>query len=114
MIITVPQHRWLWSVTDEQACHVRRYTKKELVYKVESTGLRVEYVSSFVSLLLPLMILSRLLTKSDKQRDPMYEFRIPGWLNRSLEKVMNFELWLLSLGIRFPFGGSLLLLARKP
>jgi SAM-dependent methyltransferase len=26
MLITVPQHAWLWSPIDEYACHVRRYT----------------------------------------------------------------------------------------
>lgn len=27
LLITVPQHRWLWSATDDYACHVRRYTR---------------------------------------------------------------------------------------
>ena len=26
LLITVPQHRWLWSSVDEYACHVRRYS----------------------------------------------------------------------------------------
>jgi len=112
LLITVPQHRWLWSVVDEHACHIRRYTRSELLEKVQATGLKVEYVSSFVFLLMPLMLLSRLRTiRADYE--PMSEFEIPGWLNSLLEGVMNIELLFLKIGIRFPVGGSLLLLGRK-
>ena len=112
LLITVPQHQWLWSVVDEHACHVRRYTKKELVKKVQATGLKVEYVSSFVCLLMPLMYLVRLRAKNSDY-DVMSEFEIPGWINSILEGIMNIEFVLLKIGLKFPFGGSLLLLAKK-
>jgi 2-polyprenyl-3-methyl-5-hydroxy-6-metoxy-1,4-benzoquinol methylase len=112
LIITVPQHQWLWSAVDEYACHVRRYSRPELVGKVTQSGLKVEYVSSFVCLLVPLMWLSRLGANS-KNFDPMDEFRIPSWLNRLLEIIMSFELRLLKNGFKSPVGGSLLLVARK-
>lgn len=113
LLLTVPQHGWLWSVVDERACHVRRYTRRELMAKVEGAGLQVEYVTSFVTLLVPLMWLSRRRAQTG-DNDPMSEFRIASWLNRALETVMKFELGLLKLGWTFPVGGSLLLLARKP
>lgn len=72
----------------------------------------MEYVSSFVSLLLPLMWLSRIRTKKVVV-DPMSEFKIPRWLNAGLKGVMNLERLLLRIGVRFPAGGSLLLVARK-
>ncbi|EJM53440.1 class I SAM-dependent methyltransferase [Pseudomonas sp. GM48] len=112
LVLTVPQHRWLWSQVDEYACHVRRYSRAELVAKVQQAGLQVSYTSSFVSLLVPLMWLSR--KRTGKQHDPMSEFNIPRWLNSSLEAVMQFELLLLKTGVRFPVGGSLLLIATKP
>jgi SAM-dependent methyltransferase len=112
LMITVPQHRWLWSATDDYACHVRRYTRDELVLKVVRAGLEVEYVSSFVSLLLPLMWLSRIRAKKVVV-DPMSEFKIPRWLNAGLEGVMDLERLLLRIGVRFPVGGSLLLVAHK-
>lgn len=112
LLITVPQHRWLWSAVDEHACHVRRYTRGELVSKVERAGLQVEYVSSFVSMLLPLMWLSRLRAKKDID-DPMREFKIPRWLNAGLESVMRLEHVCMRAGIRFPVGGSLVLVGRK-
>jgi SAM-dependent methyltransferase len=112
LLVTVPQHRWLWSVADEYACHVRRYSRSELVGKVIESGLTVEYVSSFVSLLVPFMWFSRLRTNS-KNYGSMDEFKIPNWLNRLLEMIMTFELGLLKFGMTLPIGGSLLLLARK-
>jgi SAM-dependent methyltransferase len=112
LVLTVPQHRWLWSQVDEYACHVRRYSRAELVAKVQQAGLQVSYASSFVSLLVPLMWVSR--KRTSKQHDPMTEFNIPRWLNYTLQTVMQFELLLLKTGVRFPIGGSLLLIATKP
>ena len=112
LLVTVPQHRWLWSAVDEYSGHVRRYTRLELIDKVTQSGLTVEYVTSFVSLLVPLMWLSRL-SASNANYNSMDEFRIPNWLNSLLEMIMSFELGLLKIGMRLPFGGSLLLLASK-
>ena len=103
LVITVPQHRWLWSAVDEYACHVRRYSRSELVGKVIESGLTVEYVTSFVSLLVPFMWLNRL-RAIDTNYDPMNEFRIPNWLNRLLEMIMSFELALLRFGMKLPIG----------
>jgi SAM-dependent methyltransferase len=113
LLISVPQHKWLWSQADEFACHVRRYSRTELIRKIEGAGLKIKYTSSFVSLLIPLMWLSRV-RPSKGEYDPMTEFNIPHRINKSLELVMKFELMLMKLGISLPFGGSLLLVASKP
>jgi SAM-dependent methyltransferase len=112
LLITVPQHQWLWSVADEYACHVRRYGRDEMVGKIRRAGLQVQYVTSFVSLLVPLMWLARSRTRREDY-DPMREFQLPDWQNRLLEAVMGFELTLLKMGMRLPVGGSLLVLAGK-
>lgn len=113
LLLTVPQHPWLWSAADEYAHHVRRYTQPELRRKVLSAGFKIEYCTSFVSLLLPLMALQRLSLRN-KDYDPDNEFKIEAILNSVLYLVMQLEFTLLRLGLRFPAGGSLLLLARKP
>ncbi|HEY8271266.1 MAG TPA: methyltransferase domain-containing protein, partial [Pseudobdellovibrionaceae bacterium] len=59
LLITVPQHAWLWSVMDEYACHVRRYAASELHRKIEVTGFQIIRSTSFVSTLLPAMVVSR-------------------------------------------------------
>lgn len=112
LLISVPQHHWLWSEVDEFACHVRRYMRPELIQKVEIAGLSVKYASSFVSLLIPLMWLSRV-RPSKGEYDPMTEFHISKWINKGLELVMKFEFFLMKLGVRLPFGGSLFLVATK-
>lgn len=114
-IITVPQHSWLWSHSDDFACHVRRYSRKELVSKVENAGFRVERVSSFVSFLLPMMLVSRLLQKQKKRDEVDFaaEFTVHPVLNRFLRAVLSLERILINSGFRFPAGGSLVLVAKK-
>ena len=114
LVITVPQHRWLWSSTDDYAHHKRRYTRAELRDKVEHAGFRIEYIGSFVSLLLPVMLASRLLQISADASDQMDAgFKIGRLANSMLGAVMKAERWLIARGISFPLGGSLLLVARK-
>ncbi|HEX5337590.1 MAG TPA: class I SAM-dependent methyltransferase [Gallionella sp.] len=114
IVLTVPQHRWLWSSTDDYAHHKRRYTRAEFVEKVTGAGFKVEYVGSFVSLLLPAMLASRLLQKSAQADDQMDAgFKIGKLTNAVLGAVMKVERWLIARGISFPLGGSLLVVARK-
>jgi SAM-dependent methyltransferase len=114
IILTVPQHPFLWSQTDEYAHHVRRYTAKELRAKVENVGFEVLKMTSFVSILLPLMIISRFnKRKSALECDSMPELKVNNLTNFVFEKILDFERLIISLGISLPFGGSLLLVARK-
>jgi len=112
LLLTVPQHPWLWSAADDYAHHVRRYTYSGLRRKVIKAGFQIEYCTSFVSLLLPLMTLQRLSSRNQTY-NPDTEFKISPLLNDALYLVMQIECTLLRLGLRFPIGGSLLLLARK-
>lgn len=114
ILITVPQHPFMWSITDEYACHVRRYTAEELRRKVERAGFKVERMTSFVSLLLPLMLISRLRSRTQKEKfDPGGELKVNPVLNKSLECILSFERLFIKAGVSFPFGGSLLLVGRK-
>lgn len=114
IILTVPQHRFLWSQQDEYACHVRRYQAQELRNKVEQAGFHVERSTSFVSLLLPLMFMSRLSKRKPVENyDATRELRISGLTNAALETVLDLERMMIRAGISFPAGGSRLLIARK-
>ena len=117
VVLTVPQHRWLWSHVDDFAHHKRRYTRAELVEKAARAGFRAEYATSFVSLLLPLMLASRWLKKSGVDMDEQMEavgLKVGKLTNAVLGAVMRIERRLINLGLSLPFGGSLLLVARKP
>lgn len=114
IILTVPQHRFLWSFRDEYALHVRRYSARDLSSKLKRSGFKVIKVVSFVSLLFPLMLASRLhMKKKGTQADPRAELKISGTLNNLFEKVLTVEQGLIRMGISFPFGGSLLVIAKK-
>jgi SAM-dependent methyltransferase len=112
-LLTVPQHRWLWSAQDKAACHVRRYEADELRKKVSGAGFVILDEMSFVSLLLPLMYLSRLRKRDVEACDPFVELRIHPAANQALLFVMQIEGALIRAGVRFPVGGSRLLVARK-
>jgi SAM-dependent methyltransferase len=114
LLVTVPQHRFLWSASDQYAMHQRRYNRAELRIKVESAGFHIERITSFNSLLLPLMIWSRMRQKRDHDFQPSREFEIGPALNKALERILKLERMLITTGASFPAGGSLLLVARKP
>lgn len=114
IIITVPQHRFLWSVVDEFSCHFRRYSAPELRAKVEKSGFRVVKMTSFMTLTLPLLFSARLRQRrvAVQDFDPLSEFRIPSAVNHVLESVLAFELAAVKFGLKWPIGSSLLLVAK--
>jgi len=114
IILTVPQHAFLWSYMDEYSCHVRRYHAHDLKAKVKRAGFKVLRTTSFVSILLPLLIVSRLkMQKPDPKFDPTSEFRNNSIVNTMFERILDLERSMIRLGFPFPAGGSLLLIARK-
>ena len=113
IMITVPQHQWLWSSVDVQACHVRRYSANELHKKIQDAGFNIVLTTSFVSFLLPAMFLSRYMMKKNKHSDADSELNINPFINYLFEKTLDIERFFIQMGIRFPVGGSRLVLARK-
>lgn len=113
IILTVPQHPFLWGPADEYAFHKRRYTRKELISKVKNAGFQIQRVTSFVTILSPFMMISRLLDRGNKSYKPDNELKINFFLNKIFEIVQYIEIFFIKLGITFPFGGSLLIVAKK-
>lgn len=113
ILLTVPQHRSLWSASDVHAQHQRRYGRAELRRKVEGAGFKVEFVTSFVSFLLPPMLLSRVKRKRLKNFDPWRELKVSRSLNTAFETILGWERALIRRGLSLPAGGSLLLVARR-
>jgi SAM-dependent methyltransferase len=109
LLLTVPQHRWLWSDFDELSHHQRRYLRSELVGKVMAAGFTVRRVTSFVTLLLPAIALERLWPRGERSLEE--HLTVPPWMNRAFERVMALELALIRRGVSLPAGSSLLLSA---
>lgn len=114
LLITVPQQRYLWSASDRFARHQRRYSRGELRAKVRRAGFEIERITSFNSLLLPLMILSRMYQKHHGKTKPWRELEISPALNKALGSILTIERSMITQGVCFPAGGSLLLIGRKP
>jgi SAM-dependent methyltransferase len=55
LVLTVPAFSTLWSAYDEAAGHLRRYTREEMIRRVEAAGYRVVYATYFMGLLYPLL-----------------------------------------------------------
>jgi SAM-dependent methyltransferase len=114
IILTVPQHAFLWSRADEYACHIRRYKARDLKNKVTKAGFAIERVTSFVSCLLPAAMLSRFIQQKQKtEYDPMAELKISGVPNVILEGSLAIEQVFIRLGLNLPFGVSLMVIARR-
>ncbi len=115
LFLTVPQHPSLWSQTDVVAMHKRRYSRKELVQKVSQAGLEVSFISSFVFSLFPAMYLSRVKNRFMKKRSGMddSELHLPPWLDAMGDFVMRADERLIFSGRSLPWGGSLVVVAKK-
>ncbi len=118
-VLSVPQYMFLWSNLDEIVRHKRRYSRREMVAKLRACGFEIERATSFVFVLFPLMLVSRLL---DKKRDKLADdgrslekrvrfSRIP---NAIFDAVMHIDEWLVTAGFSLPFGGTLVVVARRP
>lgn len=115
VVLSVPQHTWLWSPVDDYACHVRRYSAKDLHTKLKNAGFEILRSTSFVTSLLPAMLVSRLIQKflSKSTSKPTAGLEISSWLNSLFEKMLNIDTRLIRAGINLPLGGSRLIVARK-
>lgn len=114
VMITVPQHQFLWTVVDEHSHHKRRYSRADLIAKLRAAGFRDVCVTSFVSLLLPVMLALRAVRSRQREFDELAEMRIGRTANAVMEWIMDAERALIKLGVRLPAGGSLLAVAHKP
>ncbi len=114
LVVTVPQHRFLWSQYDEHAHHVRRYEAAEIVGKITNAGFRIVMTTSFVSLLLPLLTWARRARPAKGETyDVLADLRVGRFTNFVLETFLAFERMLIRCGVHFPAGGSRLVLAQR-
>ncbi|MDP3716211.1 MAG: methyltransferase domain-containing protein [Acidobacteriota bacterium] len=117
-VVTVPQYQWMWSTLDEIVNHKRRYARRQLTERLHRAGFEVIYATSFVTTLFPFMVMSRLLDRGEaRAADTTTEFAervtLPRPLNILFDWIMRIDEWVLRAGPTLPFGGSLLVVARR-
>jgi len=116
--ISVPQHMFMWSIEDEDACHKRRYSKVEMLSKLKKAGFEIKYHTSFVFSLFPLMLVSRFIKRNKQTTDLTddrlnEELKLNPLINRTFELILGIDELLIRIGVRLPFGGSLIVVAAK-
>jgi SAM-dependent methyltransferase len=118
LFVFVPAFPLLWSEHDEANRHFRRYRRPGLRQRLESQGFVVERASYWnFSLFLPVLALrlaKRLLPRraAAPERPDLYE--VPGPLNAALGLLLGLENRCLASGVNWPFGVSVMAVARKP
>lgn len=117
MIVTVPAYRVLWGAQDEISHHYRRYGRRELRGLITGSGLALERLSSFNTLLFgpiaAIRLARRLIPAKGKAELSDFSINRPGPVNDILARVFSAEAGLLKR-VDLPFGVSMLALATKP
>ena len=111
MLITVPAYPWLWSAHDVFLHHKRRYTARNLHGILKQSGLRIDRLTYFNTLLLPLAALSRLKDRITPGKKSSGTEIPPSFINAILKAIFASERHMLS-SFDFPAGVSLLGIAR--
>ena len=110
LVINLPAYRWMLSTHDERVHNARRYTRAEVITLLRAAGFADIHASYWNMLLFPLMMLRRkLLPASDKSDVQLY----PAPIETLFRGILTFERGLLRLGLRLPFGGSIMAVATK-
>ena len=112
ILMSVPQHRFLWSKSDLIKNHKRRYRSRELDDLCRRSGFEIVASTSFVTILFPLMLLQRLTRARRRAYDPISEHTLPGWCGRLFETALDAEVRAIGFGLSLPFGGSRFVVAR--
>jgi SAM-dependent methyltransferase len=115
LLLSVPAYQALWSANDMALHHRRRYSRHDLVRKVEAAGFSVSRVTFFNTLLFVPVAFLRLTIGKLRKHSSTYHIRYhedARLLNRLLLGVMRAEKALLDR-CALPFGLSLLVLAAK-
>jgi SAM-dependent methyltransferase len=111
LILTVPQHPRLWSAADEIGHHQRRYTRAGLLRRLEAGGFVCRRATSFVSFLLPVLLMRRRAALT--REAALAELHPSGPANALGYLLLRLERMLIAGGVSFPWGGSLLVVATK-
>jgi SAM-dependent methyltransferase len=112
LILNLPAYQWMLSRHDLAVSNIRRYTATDLRRLLKAVGFHPVYVSYWNAMLFPLMVV----TRKFLPRDPGVVSDVKLYA-RPVEMLCRaataFEAALLRRGVRFPFGGSILVTAVK-
>jgi SAM-dependent methyltransferase len=111
-LIFVPAFMWLWGVQDDISNHRIRYTKSQIVERVEKAGFKVERATyANFTFFAPILGGRTLMKLTDVKPESENNVNISA-LNGIFGKIFSAErFWLKNLN--FPFGVSIVIVAKK-
>lgn len=114
IICFVPALKILWSKHDEDNKHCRRYTKHDLIYLFKKNGFKIIRSSYWnVTLFVP-ALLFRYLTKIFLKKFSISQLKQSNLLlNFFLTRMLRIENFLLNMGINYPIGISVFVIAQN-
>ncbi len=114
VVIVTSAFPFLWGPMDEASCHFRRYSRNDLIKKIEMVGLnvvRVGYINwFFFHLLASLRLIQRIFKLSSADKNEIRA--IPKFINWLLTRILIFEANATRY-INWPYGVSLFCVATK-
>lgn len=115
LFATVPAYPHLWSEHDVALMHHRRYQRRELRDRVTQAGMKLEKLSHTMTLLYPLVAMQRRMNASRPPHDPPQAAMpfVPSPVNGALINLLGAEN-ALARRVNFPFGVTIVCVARKP
>jgi SAM-dependent methyltransferase len=111
LVLTVPAGPRLWSARDDEAGHLRRYTRASIRAALDATGFGLDRCGAFHGALFPLLVASRIAGRRSTVARDMEDRPRPA-LNRVLSAITGAEASLIERGLRIPVGSSLIVVAR--
>jgi len=112
LLITDCAHQFLWGSHDISMHARQRYSKKELISKVNQAGFKVKKASYIYFFTFPLFIINRLLKKFIFKKSSSDIAPINPVINQALIFILNLESKLLKY-FNLPIGSSIIVLAQK-
>lgn len=113
-LFTVPAYKFLWSKDDELAQHVRRYTLTKIKRKIKKAGFKIKLLSyRYFFIFLPTFLLFQFQKFKKNSKNSLDYSPKKGFVNNTLQKIMNFENKLISKKVSFPCGAGIVGVIKK-
>jgi SAM-dependent methyltransferase len=112
-ILTAPAFQALWSSHDVAAHHMRRYSRMQLLEKLEKCGFEVSKCTYWNFHLFPLVWLVRRFRRNHGTRAKSDIRKLSWCFNSVLLFLLRIENKAISMNISFPFGVSIICICRK-
>jgi len=111
-LIFVPAFMWLWGVQDDISNHRIRYTKKQIIERLEAAGFEIERATyANWTFFIPILAGRKLMKITGIKPESENNVNVPA-LNGIFGKLFGAErIWLKNFD--FPFGVSIIVIAKK-